>query len=136
MTTRIQKSVHLPCDAATAWRYLTDPDALGRWFHPAKATLKDGEDFTLVSQKDGERMCYGRVLEMQAPTYMKWDFSVGPLNGHMTTVEWRITDTPGGVCLSLDHTGLPDSAKAYGLVLALDKGWHGFLMALRNAAEE
>ena len=132
MTETIRKSIHLPCDAQTAWRYLTEPDLLGAWFHPAKAPLAVGEDYTLVSQKDGARMCFGRVLEMRAPTYMKWDFSVGPLNGAMTTVEWTLTPTAGGVRLDLDHSGLPAEADAYGLVLALDKGWHGFLMALRE----
>jgi uncharacterized protein YndB with AHSA1/START domain len=135
MTEIIRKSVHLPCDAQTAWDHLTQPDLLGKWFHPAEAPLAEGEDYTLVSQKDGERMCFGRVLEMRAPHYMKWDFSVGPLNGEMTTVEWHIEPTAGGVRLTLEHTGLPASAEAYGLVLALDKGWHGFLLELRNLTD-
>lgn len=132
MTTTISKSVHLPSDPQTVWNHLTQPDLLGKWFHPATAPLQDGEDFTLVSARDGERMCFGKVREMQPPHYMKWDFSVGPLNGVMTCVEWHITSTPGGVRLSLEHSGLPEGAEAYGLVLALDKGWHGFLLALRD----
>ncbi len=135
MTTTIQKSVHLACDAQTVWDHLTQPDLLGKWFHPALAPMEDGAEFTLVSQNDDERMCFGKVLEMQPPRYMKWDFSVGPLNGQMTTVEWRIDDTPGGVRLSLEHTGLPKGADAYGLILALDKGWHGFLLELRNLTD-
>ncbi len=135
MTANIQKSVHLAADAQTVWDHLTQPDLLGKWFHPAQKPLAAGEPFTLLSQTDGERMCFGTVLEMDPPRYMKWDFSVGPLNGQMTTVEWRIEDTPGGVRLSLDHSGLPEHADAYWLVLALDKGWHGFLLSLREITD-
>lgn len=132
MTTNLDKSVHLACDAQTVWDHLTKPDLLGAWFHPSLAPMETGQDFTLVSQKDGERMCFGTVLSMRPPRHMVWDFSVGPLNGQMTRVEWTIEDTPGGVRLTLSHTGLPEAAYAYGLVLALDKGWHGFLLGLRD----
>lgn len=135
MTTLIQKSVHLPRDAQTVWDHLTQPDLLGKWFHPALAPMVEGEEFTLVSQNDGDRMCFGKVIEMRPPRYMKWDFSVGPLNGQMTTVEWHIEDTPGGVRLRLEHSGLPDTPEAYGLVLALDKGWHGFFLELRGVSD-
>ncbi|MEM6309189.1 MAG: SRPBCC domain-containing protein [Pseudomonadota bacterium] len=135
MTTRIEKSVHLAADAQTVWNHLTQPDLLRKWFHPSLEPLSVGEEFTLVSQKDGARMCFGRVVDMQPFDYMKWDFSVGPLNGKMTTVEWRITPTPGGVRLSLDHTGLPETDAAYSLVLALDKGWHGFMLSLRETSD-
>ncbi len=135
MTTQIRKSVHLATDAETVWAHLTQTDLLRKWFHPAHADLTQGAEFTLVSAEDGERMCFGQVLEMDPPRYMKWDFSVGPLNGRMTTVEWRITDTPGGVRLDLDHTGLPEDAETYGLILALDKGWHGFTIALRAVTD-
>ena len=134
-TTLIEKSVFIASDAETVWDYLTDPDLLGQWFHPATEPLTEGRDFTLVSKNDGERMCFGKVLSMRKPEYMKWDFSVGPLNGHMTCVEWNIVPAPGGVRLGLVHSGLPDNADAFGLVLALDKGWHGFLLNIRNLGD-
>ena len=130
--TTIRKSVFLAADRDTVWAFLTGAEALGRWFHPAQADLKEGEDFTLVSQKDGDRMCWGQVEEMRAPDYMRWAFTIGPLNGVMTTVEWHLDEAPGGTRLSLTHSGLPDSTEAYGLVMALDKGWHGFLMNLHT----
>ncbi len=130
--TTIRKSVFLAADRATVWNHLTNADALGTWFHPAQADLTEGGDFTLVSQKDGDRMCWGKVEEMREPDYMKWAFTVGPLNGVMTTVEWQLDDAPGGTRLSLTHSGLPQSAEMYGLVLALDKGWHGFLLNLHQ----
>ena len=128
--TTIRKSVFLAADADTVWTFLTRAKALGDWFHPATADLTEGGDFTLVSQNDGDRMCWGRVEEMRKPDYMKWAFTVGPLNGVMTTVEWHLEPAPGGTRLSLTHSGLPADGDGYGLVLALDKGWHGFLLNL------
>jgi hypothetical protein len=77
-------------------------------------------------------MCWGRVEEMQPFHYMRWSFTVGPLNGEMTTVEWRLEPAIGGSRLSLEHSGLPQDAEGFGLVLALDKGWHGFLLNLHD----
>ncbi|MCA0869658.1 SRPBCC domain-containing protein [Seohaeicola saemankumensis] len=130
--TTISKSVYLKASPETVWRHLTDKDLLGKWFHPAQADMTPGADYTLVSQKDGDRMCWGRVEEMLPTTYMRWAFTVGPLGGAMTTVEWQLDDAPGGTRLTLTHSGLPASAEGYGLVLALDKGWHGFLMNLHD----
>ena len=130
--TTIRKSVFLGADRKTVWSFLTGAKALGTWFHPATSDLSQGADFTLISQNDGDRMCWGTVLEMDAPNYMKWAFTVGPLNGAMTTVEWHLDDAPGGTRLSLTHSGLPQDQAGFGLVLALDKGWHGFLLNLHE----
>ena len=131
----IRKSVYLATDAETVWAHLTQPDLLAKWFHPAQAPLEEGQDFLLTSQKDGDRMCWGKVTEMRPPAYMKWDFTVGPLNGKMTEVEWFIEEIEGGTRLSLEHRGLPEDTEAFGLVLALDKGWHGFVLALRELTD-
>ncbi len=80
-------------------------------------------------------MCWGKVIEMRKPEYMRWDFTVGPLNGRMTCVEWRIEPASSGVRLSLEHSGLPEGAEAFGLILAMDKGWHGFLLGLRELTD-
>lgn len=125
--TTIRKTIYVSADRETVWTYLTDAEKLGTWFHPAKADLAIGEDYTLISQNDGDRMCWGTVKEMRAPEYMQWDFTVGPMNGQMSQVEWTLADAPGGTQLTLVHSGLPENAEGFGLVLALDKGWHGFL---------
>jgi len=133
--TTIRKSVFLPASRMVVWEYLTDPAKMERWFHPADAPLAQGQDYTLRNAKDGDRMCWGKVIEMDPPSYMKWDFTVGPMDGAMSTVEWHLDDAPGGTRLSLTHAGLPEAAAGYGLVLALDKGWHAFLGNLHVAAE-
>ncbi|MCP4817610.1 MAG: SRPBCC domain-containing protein [Shimia sp.] len=130
--TAIQKSVYLPAPKTRVWEFLTKADLLGNWFHPAQNDLAEGEDYLLTSQKDGDRMCWGHVEQMSPHDYMKWSFTVGPMNGAMTTVEWRLEDAPGGTKLTLNHSGLLDDAEGYGLVLALDKGWHGFLLNMHD----
>jgi uncharacterized protein YndB with AHSA1/START domain len=128
----IRKSVYLKADPQTVWDHLTRADLLGKWFHRADRDLREGADFTLSNVADGDRMCWGRVEEMQPIHYMRWSFTVGPLNGEMTTVEWRLEPAIGGSRLSLEHSGLPQDAEGFGLVLALDKGWHGFLLNLHE----
>ncbi|WP_095590030.1 SRPBCC family protein [Actibacterium ureilyticum] len=130
--TTIRKSIFLPADKPTVWRYLTDAEWLARWFHPADRDLAPGQDYLLTNQADGDRMCWGTVDEMRPHDYMRWSFTVGPLDGRMSCVEWRLEDAPGGTRLSLEHSGLPEDSEGFGLVLALDKGWHGFLGNLRQ----
>ncbi len=130
--TTIRKSVFLATPKTRVWEFLTKADLLNEWFHPADADLAEGEDYMLRSQKDGDRMCWGKVVEARPHDYMKWDFTVGPMNGQMTTVEWELTEAPGGTRLTLIHSGLPSDVDGFGLVMALDKGWHGFLLNLHD----
>lgn len=132
--TTIRKTVFLAADKTQVWEFLTRADKLGRWFHPADEDLAEGQDYTLRNGIDGDRMCWGRVEEMRPPEYMKWSFTVGPLDGQLTTVEWQLDTAPGGTRLSLVHSGLPADADGYGLVLALDHGWHGFTLNLHEQA--
>ncbi len=75
-------------------------------------------------------MCWGQVKEMRPHEYLRWSVTIGPLNGVMTSVEWRLETVPGGTRLSLEHSGLPEGIKGFGLVGALDKGWHEHLSRL------
>ena len=40
----------------------------------------------------------------------------------------------GGTRLTLEHSELPNSQEGYGLLLALDMGWHGFMGNLHDLA--
>jgi uncharacterized protein YndB with AHSA1/START domain len=130
--TTIRKSVFLATTKETVWAHLTDATLLGKWFHPADSDLEEGKPFTLVSQKDGDRMCWGSVEQASPHNYLKWAFTVGPLNGVMTTVEWTLESIAGGTRLSLVHAGVPEGGDSFGLLNALDKGWPGFLLNLHN----
>jgi len=132
--TDIQKTIFLAAPPQLVWPFLTEADKLARWFHAPDRDLAQGQPYTLRNGKDGDRMCWGTVLEMTPHTHMVWDFTVGPLDGQMTRVEWVLAAVAGGTRLTLRHSGLPEAEAAFGLVMALDKGWHGFLLALYETA--
>ena len=137
----IEKSIFLAASPQTIWAFLTDKDKLGTWFHPAQSDLALGQEFSLMSTNDdGEqsKVCWGTVLEMTAPTHLVYDFTIGPLGGHMTTVTWTLEEKTvnGATCtkLSLTHTGLDKAAgdMAMNLLLALDNGWDKHLASMRE----
>lgn len=130
--TTIRKSIFLAATKEKVWNHLTDATLLGAWFHPADKNLEEGQPFTLHSQKDGDRMCWGNVEKASPHDFLKWAFTVGPLNGVMTSVEWTLESLAGGTRLTLVHEGLPAGGDAFGLLTALDKGWHGYLLNLHN----
>lgn len=131
---QIEKTIHLAAPKSHVWKYLTQGALIAEWFNTPDADLQVGKDFKLAEQDSGDVLCWGKVLEMRPPNFMSWEFTVGPANGHMSRVEWHLTETHNGTSLTLRHTGLPQSAEGFGLILALDKGWHGFLNALYEAA--
>ena len=130
--TSIRKSIFLAAPKVRVWEHLTKSALLEQWFHPADRDMVEGQDYMLRSARDGDRMCWGRVETMQPHERMIWSFTVGPMKGQMSRVEWQLEDAPGGTRLSLVHSGLPQTAEGFGLVLALDKGWHGFLSTLQG----
>ncbi|WP_114284512.1 SRPBCC family protein [Candidatus Halocynthiibacter alkanivorans] len=126
----IEKKLHLAAPKSRVFDHLTRADLLASWFHRAEADLVQGQPFRLLGSESQDPICWGEVLEIRAPDYMKWSFTVAPAEGQMSTVEWWLSDTPGGTLLVLRHSGLPQAAEALGLTRALDKGWHGFLNTL------
>lgn len=137
LDTTIRKSVFLRTPPPRLWDYLTRADLLEKWFHPAERDLVEGEDYTLLDHIEGNRMCWGTVEKCTPHSYMRWSFTVGPMNGAMSVVEWRLEPAPGGTQLTLEHSGLPTDLAGYGLVVALDEGWHGFVgnLHIHSAAE-
>ena len=131
---QIEKTIHLAAPKSHVWKYLTQGDLIAQWFNTPDADLQAGKDFKLAERDSGEVLCWGKVLEMTPPDFMAWEFTVGPANGHMSRVEWHLKDNHTGTTLTLRHSELPQDADGFGLVLALDKGWHGFLHTLYQVA--
>lgn len=73
------------------------------------------------------------MIKAQKPDYLEYTFTVGPMGDTVSTVKWTLNDVPGGTQLSLTHEGLPQGAEAFGLTLALDKGWDDHFMQMRSA---
>ncbi len=135
----INKSIFFTAPRETVWSFLTDKDKLGLWFHPAEADLVEGQDYALIRTADDgavTKQCWGTVLEMDAPSHLKYTFTIKPLGGTLTNVTWTLEEVHGGTKLSLIHEGISAAAgeAAMGLLLALDAGGDKHLASLRAAA--
>lgn len=136
--TTLTKSVFLAASRETVWDFLTKKDKLALWFHPAENDLKLGADYSLVQIADDgslSKQCWGTVLEMDAPSHLKYSFTIKPLSGAMTDVTWTLESLPGGTKLSLSHEGISEAAgdAALGLLMALDNGWDCHIIEMRKA---
>lgn len=134
----ITKSVFFSVSRETVWSFLTEKDKLGLWFHPAEADLAEKQDYALIQTADDgvvTKQCWGTVLEMEAPSRLKYTFTIKPLGGALTTVTWTLEEVHGGTRLSLVHEGISAAAgeAAMSLLMALDAGWDKHLAGLRSA---
>lgn len=136
----ITKTIFIAATPDTVWQYLTEKDKLKQWFHPAESDLIAGREYALVKEdKPGaQRLCWGEVVSMTPPDSMVWTFTVGPLNGAMTTVTWTLEAYDDGTRVTLVHEGLADALgdSALGLIFALDLGWDEHFGRLRTAVRE
>lgn len=135
-TTNINKSIFIAASRDTVWDYLTDKDKLGEWFHPAEANLVEGMPYALLEDPtdSDSKMCWGDVLSAKKPSFLSYTFTIKPLGGAMTTVNWSLEEAAGGTRVSLTHEGIGEAAgdAALGLLMALDAGWDKHLSALRG----
>lgn len=137
-TTTIHKTIFLNAPRETVWAYLTDKDKLGEWFHPAESDLVEGKPYILSSDPaDSEsKICWGDVLNAKKPSFLSYTFTVKPMDGAMTTVNWTLDDVAGGTRVTLVHKGIEEAMgdSALGLLMALDKGWDEHFAKLRSKA--
>jgi uncharacterized protein YndB with AHSA1/START domain len=131
--TTLKKSIMLAAPRETVWKFLTQPDEIAKWFHAPKSPLKEGAAFEMLGADSGDKLVWGTVNVARAPEYLEYTFAIAPMGGAVSTVKWQLSAVEGGTRLSLDHEGLPETAAAFGLLMALDKGWDGHLGDLRNA---
>ena len=75
---------------------------------------------------------WGDVIKAEPYDYLEYTFTIGPMGDATSTVKWTLTDVPGGTRLALEHSGLPQGEPAFGLILALDKGWDEHLGRMRG----
>lgn len=137
MTDSITKTVFLKAPKETVWAFLTEKDKLARWFHPAEDDLADGQDYALIDEtpEGVVRQCWGTVQHWEPPTRLIYSFTVKPLNGAMTTVTWTLDEMEDGTRLTLLHEGVGVAGDAaFGLLMALDKGWDEHFGRLRGVA--
>lgn len=129
----LQKTIYLKAPRQLVWDYLTKPEHLAKWFHAPKEPLAKGERLEMFGTTSGDLLIWGDVLVADAPNTLEYTFTVAPMGDAISTVRWTLEDVPGGTRLSLEHTGLPQGAAAFGLALALDEGWDKHLQQMRDA---
>ena len=139
MTDSLTKTAFFPAAPALVWRFLTDKDLLGQWYHPARADLTEGQDYELYNtDENGEtaRHVWGHVLRADPPNELVCTFQIPFFDGGETTLTWTLEALAGGTKLTLRHDGIgAASGEAAGqLIAALDKGWDVHLAAMRDAA--
>lgn len=130
--TVLQKSIYLKATPAQVWAYLTDPDKLAIWFHKPKTAMVEGE-YEMFGTESGDRLMWGKVLVAKPFTQLEYTFAIAPMGDQSSTVKWLLTEVPGGTNLSMRHEGLPQGTEAFGLTLALDKGWDDHLARMRTS---
>ncbi|NNE88959.1 MAG: SRPBCC domain-containing protein [Silicimonas sp.] len=133
--TILKKTIYLKATPARVWEYLTDPEKLAIWFHKPGAALAEGE-YEMFGTESGERLMWGEVLLAEPYKRLEYTFSIVPMAGQISTVKWTLVEVAGGTELSLRHEGLRQGDEAFGLTLALDKGWDDHLNRMRASLHE
>lgn len=131
----LQKQIYLKATPQHVWAYLTDPEKLAIWFHKPTTALVEG-DYEMFGTESGDRLMWGTVLVAEPFERLEYTFTIAPMGGAISTVKWSLTEVAGGTQLSLRHEGLPQGAEAFGLILALDKGWDDHLARMRTDTHE
>ena len=134
--TTINKAIYLNADKKKVWDYLTDPDKLALWFHKPKQTLEAGQDLAMYGTESGDKLIWGKVTRAEPHDMLEYTFTVKPMGDAVSTVLWTLETVDGGTRLSLEHSGLPAGAEAFGLTLALDKGWDDHIGRMRESIHE
>jgi uncharacterized protein YndB with AHSA1/START domain len=129
--TILTKSIYLRATKQQVWDYLTDPEKLAIWFHKPPKALAEGEDYAMYGTTSGDKLMWGQVTVAHPHDHLEYSFTIAPMDGATSTVKWLLEEVPGGTHLSLEHSGLPQGAEAFGLTLALDKGWDDHVGRMR-----
>jgi len=134
--TVLRKTIYLNATPDQVWDYLTEPDKLALWFHKPKTALIPGEPLEMYGAKSGDKVIWGTVQVARKPSYLEYSFTVKPMGDAVSLVKWTLDPVPGGTRLSLEHSGLPQGDAAFGLTLALDKGWDDHMSRMRASLHE
>lgn len=128
----LRKTIFLKASKDRVWDYLTQPDKLKTWFHTPKMPLTEGP-LEMFGRDSGDRLIWGTVTVFEPPERLAYTFTIAAMDGAESLVAWHLTEVAGGTRLSLEHSGLPEGTEAFELTFALDKGWDGHFMELRDA---
>jgi uncharacterized protein YndB with AHSA1/START domain len=136
MTRTLTKSVYLNASKERVWAFLTDPEKLAIWFHAPKSPLTAGEKLEMFGTESGDLLIWGTVLRAEPHDLLEYTFTVKPMGDAVSTVLWQLEMVEAGTHLTMTHSGLPVGEEAFGLTLALDKGWDDHISRMRGGLAE
>jgi uncharacterized protein YndB with AHSA1/START domain len=113
------------------WKFLTTAPGLAKWFHDAPHDLEPGGEYQLNTNtmgKEGEKLIWGRVLEMKLHEKLVHTFTHEWLKGVETTCTWTLAAVDDGTVLTLVHEGFPDFKEG----ADHDVGWDEHFIRLRR----
>ena len=134
---KIVKTLYLKAPPEHVWKFLTQADQLALWFHRGGADMESGGDYLIESNsygKDGEKLIWGKVLEMKKPERLVHTFTHNYLEGAETKCTWTLEAAKGGTILTLVHDGWENAADPFAAAADHEKGWHEHLSRLRTVA--
>lgn len=137
-TMKIVKTLFLKAPPEHVWKFLTEADQLALWFHEGAGDLEEGGDYGLLTNtygKEGEKLCWGKVLEMKKPERLVHSFTHNYLQGVETTCTWTLEAVNGGTILTLVHEDWEKvEENAFNMAADHDKGWDEHFSRLRRVA--
>lgn len=133
---KITKTIFLKAPASHVWKFLTEADRLAEWFHRGGADFVANGEYALLTNspgKEGEKLCWGKIVEFDPPRRLTHTFTHGHLGGVETSCSWTLTDSPGGTVLLLEHTGWEKVGDgAFAMAANHDVGWDEHFARLRK----
>lgn len=136
---KIEKSVFIKAPRERVWAFLTESEYLGRWFHASDRTLDRPGPYRLMKSADEPDacVCWGEVIEAQAPERLVYTFTHKWLGEHMTRVEWTLTEVASGTLIRLVHDGFEGApVDIFDQLCGHDAGWDEHFVKLRALATE
>ena len=135
---KIVKTIYLKAPPEHVWTFLTEADKLALWFHRGRDDLAEGGDYILETNsygKKGEKLCWGKVLEMKKPERLVHTFIHDFMKGAETTCTWTLEAAAGGTILTLVHDGWENAEEdPFGMAANHDSGWDEHFARLRRVA--
>ena len=131
----ISKTVFIKAPADAVWRFLTERDKLAAWFHEGEQDFKSKGIWAVLSdsaERQGERICWGEILEYTPTTRLVHTFTHSYLNEVETRCEWLLTEVDGGTVLKLTHTGFEKVENGFDMAADHDEGWDEHFARLRK----
>ncbi|MBI1364768.1 MAG: SRPBCC domain-containing protein [Alphaproteobacteria bacterium] len=135
---KLVKTIYIKAPREHVWKFLTKADQLALWFHRGRRDLAEGGDYILETNsfgREGEKLAWGRVLEMKEPEKLVHTFTHNYLKGVETTCAWLLEQVEGGTIVTLTHEGFEKLAEdAFAITAEHDKGWDQHFVRLRQVA--